>query len=217
MSTLVLIGGGSASGKTTIGELVQERFTGLSVRVLSHDDYYRDVSHLSEDEISYYNFDHPDAINDELLVEQIRQLLNGKTIRPPSYDFITHASTMGEQEIEPADIILLEGIFALYYPKLVEMANLKLFVDTDADLRLVRRIERDTTRRGLTVSQVTKMYLQFVKPMHEAFIEPTKRMADLIIPGDRHFDQALRMMDGFFLNDLVEGILKQQKNNQVKI
>lgn len=208
MPSLILVAGGSSSGKTTIGRLVRERFTGFDVLLCSHDDYYRDVSHLGPAEIEKYNFDHPDSIDHELLVEHMTALLAGKDIRPPTYDFITHVQGAADHLEHPAEIIILEGIFTLYYPELARLAALKLFVDTDADLRLIRRLERDTKERGLTQEQVIRQYLTFVKPMHDAFIEPTKKFADIVIPGDRRFDQALKMLDGFFLNEIVDRLSK---------
>ena len=204
MSSLILIAGGSSSGKTTIGQMLLERFTGFEVLLCSHDDYYRDVSHLGPAEIEKYNFDHPDSIDHQLLIENMQTLLQRREIRPPTYDFLTHRRGKSAGTVKPAEIIVLEGIFTLYYPDLVRLASLKLFVDTDADLRLIRRLERDTRERGFTQEQVIRQYLTFVKPMHDAFIEPTKKVADLVIPGDRRFDQALKLLDGFFLNEMVD-------------
>jgi len=212
MTSLILVAGGSASGKTTIARLVAERFTGMEVLVLSHDDYYRDVHHLGARELETYNFDHPEAIDHALLVRNMRLLLEGGEVRPPVYDFVTHRQTVSPTPLKAADIVVLEGIFTLYYQDLVPLASLKLFVDTDADLRLIRRLERDTRERGLTQEQVIRQYLSFVKPMHDAFIEPTKRVADLVIPGDRRFDNALRLLDGFFLNEMVDRLTAARRS-----
>jgi len=165
--------------------------------IISHDNYYLDLSHLDEEEIKQVNFDHPDAIDHEFLLSDIRKILGGKTVQIPDYDFITHKRAKGVTCIDNPDVIILEGIFALYYARLLGLADLKIYVDTDADLRLARRIKRDIQERGYELKTVMNMYLDTVKPSHEAFIEHTKKNADFIIPGEKEFDRVLTMLKSY--------------------
>lgn len=208
MSALILIAGGSAAGKSFIGKLIAEKYADFSVTVLSHDNYYKDVSHLSKDELGKYNFDHPDSIDSALLVSDIKQILEGKRIKIPEYDFVTHKSIKNRIEVPVSDIVIIEGIFALYYKDLLDISSLSIFVDTDSDVRLVRRIKRDIIRRGFSVDTVLENYLSFVKPMHDTFIEPTRKNADIIIPGEKSFDKALKMLDGYFVSTIIENFRK---------
>jgi len=154
MVALVLIAGGSAAGKSFIGKLIAEKYADFSVTVLSHDNYYKDVSHLSNNELNAYNFDHPDSIDSGLLVSDIKQILEGKQIKIPEYDFITHKSIKNQIEVPVSDIIIIEGIFALYYKDLLDIASFSIFVDTDPDIRLARRIKRDIFQRGFSIDSV---------------------------------------------------------------
>lgn len=194
---LILIGGGTSSGKTTIAQQISEQLANENVFTFSHDNYYKDLSDFSEEEIARVNFDHPGAIDSVQLIEDINKILNRDRVVLPSYNFITHQRSNGIEVDENVRVIILEGIFALYYPKLLELASLKVFVDTDADLRLARRISRDIEDRGFTLESVLKQYIKTVKPMHDIFIEPTKRQADIVIPGEKKFDRVLMMMNGF--------------------
>ncbi|GAB1468073.1 uridine kinase [Candidatus Cloacimonadota bacterium] len=200
---LVLIGGGTCSGKTTIARAIGMRLNDLKTVIISHDNYYKDLSHLEQGARAKVNFDHPDSIDTPFLLSDIEKMLAGDAVDIPDYDFNTHQRAEGTTCVAFADVIILEGIFALYYPELLELSDLKIYVDTDSDLRLARRMQRDIVDRGRTVESVLDQYLQTVKPSHDAFIEPTKKNADLIIPGDKEFDKVLYMLNGYLLYELV--------------
>lgn len=200
---LVLIGGGTCSGKTTIARAIGMRLNDLKTVIISHDNYYKDLSHLDPAARAKVNFDHPDAIDTSYLLADLKLMLSGAAVDMPDYDFVTHSRVEGHTCVAYADVIILEGIFALYYPELLALSDLKIFVDTDSDLRLARRMQRDIIDRGRNVESVLDQYLQTVKPSHEAFIEPSKKNADLIIPGDKEFDKVLYMLNGYLLYELV--------------
>lgn len=200
---LILIGGGTCSGKTTIAKAIGRRLDNLKTVIISHDNYYHDLSNYSPEECQSYNFDHPSAIDASLLVKDVKSMLEGEAVNVPDYDFITHKRSEGRLCVAFADVIILEGIFALYYQDLLELSDLKIFVDTDADIRLTRRLIRDTKDRGYDVEGVLDKYLETVKPSHDAFIDPSKKNADIIIPGDRDFDKVLYMLNGYLLYELV--------------
>jgi uridine kinase len=202
MPILILIAGGTCCGKTTIARQLGKRLPEGESLIFSHDNYYHDLGHLQDDEIDKYNFDIPDAINAKQLVADIRTLLAEKSITLPRYDFIAHRRTDGINISSPKTLIILEGIFTLHFPELLALADLKIFVETASDIRLVRRIQRDTHERNFTLDGVLRQYLSTVKPMHETFVEPTRANADIIIPGDRSFEIALRMIDGFLEREL---------------
>ncbi|MFA7056201.1 MAG: uridine kinase [Candidatus Cloacimonadales bacterium] len=194
---LILIGGGTSSGKTTIAKQITGQLDNELVYTFSHDNYYFDLTHLTQEDIKKINFDHPDAIDSKRLISDVKKILRKEEIHIPDYDFITHKRIQGEFINNKHDVIILEGIFALYYPELIKLASLKIFVDTDADLRLARRIERDINERGFTINDVLAQYINTVKPMHDVFIEGTKKQADIIIPGEKKFDRVLVMINGF--------------------
>ncbi len=199
---LILIGGGTSSGKTTIANQIRKVLENARIFTFSHDNYYRDLSNYTEDEIKEINFDHPNSIDNDRLIEDVRKMISGKSVNIPDYDFITHKRVDGIRVEPDYDVIILEGIFALYFKELVEIASLKIYVDTDADLRLARRIHRDIEQRGFTLKEVLHQYIETVKPMHEVFIETTKKQADIIIPGEKKFDRVLLMISGY-LNELL--------------
>jgi uridine kinase len=181
VSPLVIgLAGGSGSGKTTIAEAVVSALS--SVALIQHDAYYRHQSHLSLEERTRVNYDHPDSLETELLIEQLRQLRSGTPIARPSYDFTVHLRSSETQVIEPAPVLLVEGILVLADADLRRELDLKIYVDTDPDIRLVRRLRRDLEERGRTPDSVLEQYLSTVRPMHLEFVEPSKRYADLIIP-----------------------------------
>lgn len=182
MAKLILVAGGSASGKTTIARKVAENFSLESVKIISMDDYYKAHNDLSYDERSKVNYDHPDAFDFELLINDIKQLLAKKRIEKPVYDFTVHNRSKDIETTGPHDVIILEGLFAIENKELNALADLKIFVDTDSDIRLIRRLLRDTKERARTLESVIDQYISTVKPMYEAFIEPTKRNADIIVP-----------------------------------
>ncbi|MDD2331480.1 MAG: uridine kinase [Candidatus Cloacimonetes bacterium] len=196
---LVLISGGTCSGKTTMAKAIGKRMQELKTVILSHDNYYKDLSHLSQTEANKTNFDHPDSIEFPYLYQDVLSILKGETVNIPDYDFVTHKRSEGKMCVAGAEVLILEGIFALYYPELVELADLKIFVDTDADLRLARRIYRDIRDRGFNIDSVIEQYVDTVRPSHMAFIEPSKKNADVIISGEREFDKVLYLLNGFLL------------------
>jgi uridine kinase len=200
---LILIGGGTCSGKTTIAKAIGRKIGDSGTIIISHDNYYLDMSHLPPQESTNINFDHPDAIDHEYLLSDVRKMLSGKPVLIPDYDFITFKRTEGSLLVENAKVIILEGIFALYYARLLGLADLKIFVDTDADLRLARRISRDIQDRGYEVNSVLQKYVETVKPMHEAFIEATKKNADFIVPGEREFDRVLGMLNSYLKYEIL--------------
>lgn len=200
---LILIGGGTCSGKTTIAGAIGNKIGMEKTIILSHDNYYLDLGHLSPEEIKRVNFDHPDAIDHEYLLSDVRKMLSGIPVQLPDYDFITHRRSAGTDYIYQRDVIILEGIFALYYQRLLGLADLKIFVDTDADLRLARRIRRDIQERGFDLNTVLDMYIEKVKPSHEAFIEPTKKNADFIVPGEKEFDRVLSMINSYLQYEII--------------
>lgn len=200
---LILIGGGTCSGKTTIAKAIGSKLGNTNTAIISHDNYYLDLSHLSDTEVQKVNFDHPDSIDHEYLLSDIRKILGGKPVTIPDYNFITHKRTRGTTSVEQVDVIILEGIFALYYARLLGLADLKIYVDTDPDIRLARRISRDIRDRGYKMDTVLNMYLDTVKPMHEAFIAPTKKNADFIVPGEKEFDRVLSMLNSYLKYEMI--------------
>ncbi|MFB6253548.1 MAG: uridine kinase, partial [Halobacteriaceae archaeon] len=175
------IAGGTGAGKTTVAREITERVE-TAVTVIPLDNYYKDLSHLSFEERKNQNYDHPSAFEWERLRNDFHELLNGNTIEMPQYDFTEHLRKEETVTIEPTDVIVLEGILALYDDDINAMLDLHLYVETDADVRILRRIERDVIERDRTLESVIDQYLSTVKPMHEQFIEPTKKDADVIIP-----------------------------------
>ncbi len=176
------VAGGTGSGKTTVAEAILEQVGAEKVAYLPHDAYYRELSNLSKDERDRVNFDHPDALETELLVEHVRELVAGRAIELPVYDFTTHTRTPETVRVDPAPIVLVEGILIFAEPELRQLMDIRIFVDTDADLRVIRRLQRDVTERGRTVESVINQYLTTVRPMHLEFVEPSKRYADVIVP-----------------------------------
>lgn len=180
---LIGIAGGTASGKTSVACSISEYFQHTkSVYILKMDDYYNDQSHMPMEERVKTNYDHPMAFDNELMVRQIKDLVAGRAILKPVYDYSNHTRSEIEEEIEPVEVIIVEGLFALENPKLREVYDLKVFVDTDADIRLIRRLIRDIKERGRSLDSVVTQYQDSVRDMHIQFIEPTKRFADIIIP-----------------------------------
>ena len=180
--TIIGIAGGTGSGKTTVVKHIARALPPHCVAVVPLDSYYNDTTNLTPEERKAINFDHPDAFDWKLLTEQIRQLKNGEAIEQPTYSYIESNRQKETIHVEPKPVIIIEGIMALHYKKLRDMMDLKIFVDTDDDVRLIRNIRRDVVERGRTVDMVLDRYEKVLKPMHEQFIEPTKKFADLIIP-----------------------------------
>ena len=180
-SFVIGIAGGTGAGKTTVARLVG-RSVGDSITRIPLDNYYEDLSHLPFEERETVNYDHPSAFEWDLVREQLSSLLDGAPIEMPTYDFEIHNRTDETTRVEPTDVVIVEGIFALYDDAVRDLCDLRLYVETDADVRILRRIERDVIERGRDLEGVIDQYLSTVKPMHEQFVEPTKRHADLIVP-----------------------------------
>ncbi|WP_284013993.1 uridine kinase [Halobaculum litoreum] len=180
-SFVVGIAGGTGAGKTTVSRLITESVSD-SVTRIPLDNYYRDLSHLELAEREQVNYDHPEAFEWDLLRDHLETLLSGGDVEMPQYDFEVHNRKPETLTVEPTDVIVVEGILALYDEAINDMLDLRLYVETDADVRILRRIERDVVQRGRDLEGVIDQYLSTVKPMHEQFIEPTKKHADLIIP-----------------------------------
>ena len=179
---LIGVAGGSGSGKTTVSQTILERVGGDRIAYIQHDAYYRDRSNLPFEERVRINYDHPDSLETDLMVEHLKALRAGQTVELPVYDFAWHVRTTETRPIEPRPIILAEGILIFVDRALREMFDIKIFVDTDADLRFIRRLQRDIAERGRTRESVVEQYLETVRPMHLEFVEPSKRYADIIIP-----------------------------------
>lgn len=180
---IIGIAGGSASGKTSIAEQLYEAFQGNhKVKILKQDDYYKDQSHLTYEERTKTNYDHPFAFDTDLLVKHLKQLKNKETIEKPTYDYTQHNRSPITETIEGRDVIILEGIFVLAEERIRELCDILVYVDTDSDIRFIRRLKRDTQERGRSVESVCDQYLNTVRPMHEQFIEPSKKYAHIIIP-----------------------------------
>ena len=180
--TIIGIAGGTGSGKTTVVRRIAKALPPHCAAVIPLDSYYNDTSGLTPEERKLINFDHPDAFDWKLLTEHIRKLKNGEAIEQPTYSYIESNRQKETVHVDPKPVIIIEGIMTLHYKKLRDMMDLKIFVDTDSDVRLIRNIRRDVVERGRTVDMVLDRYEKVLKPMHEQFIEPTKKFADLIIP-----------------------------------
>lgn len=181
-TTIIGIAGGTGSGKTTVVKKIAEALPPHYVAVVPLDSYYNDTSEMTDEERHVINFDHPDAFDWKLLTKHVNDLRNGVAIEQPTYSYLLCNRLKETIHVEPKPVIIIEGIMTLLNKKLRDIMDLKIFVDTDPDERLIRNIQRDTIDRGRTVSMVVDRYLEVLKPMHEQFIEPTKRYADLIIP-----------------------------------
>jgi uridine kinase len=191
---IIGVAGGTGSGKTTVTERVLEAAGVGSVAILAQDSYYRDQSHLPLEVRQHTNYDHPDAFDWELLLEQLQKLIDGEPIYSPIYDFTGHTRASTTLAILPAPIIVVEGILALYEPRLRDLFNLKVFVDADPDVRFIRRLQRDVRERGRSPESVIHQYMETVRPSHLQFIEPSKRYADVIIPHGGMNEPALDML-----------------------
>ena len=191
------IAGGTGSGKTTVVRKIVESLPAGEVVVLPQDSYYKDSSHVPVEKRQFINFDHPDAFDWDLLSEQLAMLKEGKTIEQPTYSYITCTRQKETIHIEPREVVIVEGILALCDDKLREQMDLKIFVDADSDERLIRVISRDIAERGRTAEAVMERYTRVLKPMHQQFIEPTKRYADLIIPEGGNNKVAIDILKTF--------------------
>jgi uridine kinase len=191
---IIGVAGGTASGKTTVSDAILERVGRDRIAYIQHDSYYRDLSYLPLEERRKLNVDHPDALETKLLVSHLRQLQAGDAIEVPVYDFATYQRRDATRHVEACRVILVEGILIFVDKELREMMDIKLYVDTDADLRFIRRLQRDIRERGRTVEMVIKQYLNTVRPMHLEFVEPSKRYADVIIPAGGFNEAAVQII-----------------------
>ena len=196
MSMIIGISGGTGSGKTTVANRILESVSASEVVFIQQDSYYRNLQDLPLDYRQCANFDHPAAIDNELLVNHIRKLKAGEMIELPLYDFRTHSRLHETRKVEPKPIVIVEGILIFVDPRLLEQMDIKVFVDTPDDIRFIRRLRRDVAERGRTVESVIEQYLATVRPMHQQFVEPSKREADVIIPEGGHNLVSIDLLSG---------------------
>jgi uridine kinase len=189
------IAGGTCSGKTSIaGILIDEfRYTN-SINIIREDDYYKDQSHLPMEERAKTNYDHPLAFDFDLMIDHLNKLIAGETIEKPTYDYTVHNRSNVTEIVHPSDVLIIEGLFALYTREIRDLEDIKIFVDTPADIRFIRRLKRDVKERARTIESITDQYLTTVKPMHDQFLEPTKQFADIIIPQGKSNTVAIDLL-----------------------
>lgn len=191
---IIGVAGGTGSGKTTVAFAILEKVGWNRIALIQHDSYYYDASNLPLEERARLNFDHPDALETALLVEHLKVLRSGQPVQIPTYDFRTHTRLAETRLINPEPVILVEGILIFAEPALRELFDVKIFVDADADIRFMRRLERDMKDRGRSLDSVIEQYMTTVRPMHLEFVEPSKRYAHVIIPEGGHNTVALDMV-----------------------
>ena len=196
VETPVVLGvaGGSGSGKTTVVQRILDGLDPMSACLLHHDSYYRDNPHLTLEERARINYDHPDSLETPLMAEQVRQLLAGDPVEVPQYDFTIHRRLTETRRLEPRPLIIIDGILVLAEPELRELMDIRVFVDTDSDVRFIRRLGRDTKERGRTVESVVRQYQETVRPMHVEFVEPSRRHAHIIVPEGGRNEVAIEML-----------------------
>lgn len=202
---MIGIAGGTGSGKTTVAERLVTELGSEQVALLSQDSYYADNRHMSMKEREQINYDHPDSVDGDLLLEHLRLLRRLQPIEMPVYDFSTHSRVDRTERVMPKRVVILEGILLFADPLIRQELDIKVFVDTDADVRVLRRLSRDIQERGRTVDSVYAQYLNTVKPMHDAFVEPSKRYADLIIPEGGRNDIAIGLLTSRIQSYLTQG------------
>lgn len=195
--------GGSGSGKTTVARAILAS-AGVPAAFIDQDAYYKDLAHLTLDERRQVNFDHPDALDNDLLAEHLKELAAGRAIEKPTYDFAAHTRAAETVRIEPAPIVLVDGILLFNEPRIRELLDIKVFVDVADDIRFIRRMLRDVAERGRTVEDVVRQYLATVRPMHIEFVEPSKRWADVIIPEGGHNRIAVEMVIARVRDEMAE-------------
>ena len=205
---IIGIAGGTASGKTTIAKKLKKISEPYGkVSMLRLDDYYKDARDKTLEERRKINFDHPDSIDIELLINHIKSLKEGKSIEKPIYDFVYSVRSEETETVEPSDVLLIEGIMVFVYPELLELFDMKIYVDTPDDIRFIRRLKRDTEDRGRTIQSVVNQYLTMVRPMHHTFVEPSKRHADIIVPEGGKNEVAIDV-----LSTKIRSLLKHSNN-----
>ncbi len=201
-TTIIGIAGGTGSGKSTLTARLREHFGENEVSVINHDSYYKRHDEMTYEERCKLNYDHPDSFDTALLVEHLQALRRGESVQVPVYDYTVHNRSDRTETVAPAPVVIVEGILIFAAPELCDLMDLKVFVDTDADVRILRRIVRDVKSRGRTLDSVVTQYLATVKPMHEQFVEPSKRKADLIVPEGGRNKVALDMLIKWVSNHL---------------
>ena len=194
MPLIIGIAGGSGSGKSTVARNVADALTSLSVGFLDMDAYYRNFAHLSLDERRRFNWDHPDAFDFDLLTAHLQRLANRERIDKPVYDFVSHLRSPESVLVQPSDVIVIDGILLFVDSRVRDLCAVKVFVDADADIRLIRRLKRDISSRGRPLDEIIEQYLSTVQPMHLQFVEPSKRYADIIVPRGGHNAVAIEMI-----------------------
>lgn len=198
---IIGIAGGTGSGKTTVVNQIIEELKNEEVDIISQDSYYKDISHLAYEERVKINFDHPQSIDFDLLVQHLKSLKSGNSIQQPVYSFKEHNRTTATLKIKPRKVVIVEGILILTHPEMRELFDIKIYVHADSDERLIRRLKRDISERGRNLEEVLWRYKTTLKPMHQQFIEPTKEFADIIIPNNRYNTVAV---------DIVQTIIKDR-------
>ncbi len=183
---IIGIAGGTGSGKTTLANELSGSLNGTGISVIHHDAYYHDQSHVPFEQRAKINFDHPDSLETDLLIDHLNEIIEGREVEIPVYDFATHTRKEVSRIINPQPVVILEGVLILAEEKLRGLIGVKIYVDTDDDVRLIRRLQRDMRERGRSFDSVAKQYLETVRPMHIKFVEPSKRYADLVVSGEDH-------------------------------
>ncbi len=191
---IIGVAGGTASGKTSVSRILYDTFSDRTITLLRQDDYYNDQGHMTLEERIKTNYDHPLSIDSDLLVKHLKQLMNGESVEKPTYDYANHTRSDVTETIAPTKIIIVEGLFVLEEVQIRELLDIKVFVESDDDIRFIRRLLRDTTERGRTIESVINQYIGSVKPMHEQFVEPTKKYADIIVPDGKTNTVALDLL-----------------------
>ncbi|QIL50780.1 uridine kinase [Weissella coleopterorum] len=192
---IIGVSGGSGSGKTTVSREIVEHLAGESVVMIAQDSYYNQQDSLTIEQRRQVNYDHPDAFDTELMIKQLKQLLQREAIEQPTYDYVVSTRSKETLTIQPADVIIVEGVLLFVDANLRDLIDIKVYVDTDDDIRFIRRLERDMVERGRSPESVISQYLATVKPMHHQFVEPTKRYADVIIPEGGENKIAINMLE----------------------
>ena len=205
LPVVIGIAGGSGSGKTTVLQQILQEFGADPIAILDHDAYYHDLSHLSPEKRGQFNFDHPDALETDLMREHLDRLIAGESIEKPVYDFTTHTRRDETETVEPRRVIIIEGILVLAESLLEEQMDIKIYVDAADDIRLMRRIRRDLQERDRSIEGILRQYERTVRPMHLEFVEPSKREADVIIPRGGHNNVAIQMVMSR-IQDLLPGV-----------
>ena len=191
---IIGVAGGTASGKTSVSRILYDAFSDRTITLLRQDDYYNDQSHMTMEERIKTNYDHPLSMDNELLVTHLKKLMLVYSIEKPVYDYTQHTRSDVTEKIDPTKIIIVEGLFVLEDVKIRELLDIKIFVESDDDIRFIRRLLRDTTERGRTIDSVIAQYIESVKPMHQEFVEPTKKYADIIVPDGKTNAVALDLL-----------------------